>query len=156
MPLLDLGVQFVANPETGQLVREIGKVNLVLPGSPCLSCVGHLDGRVLAEEGLPPEVRNQRREEGYIRGGDIPEPAMMVFNMQVAARGIQLLLAWATGLHAVDVSTYERVSFLGLAGSQRISHTRKHADGECPICAAVSLIRGAGDRHSMLVRPRPM
>ena len=155
VPLLDLGVQFVADPETGQLVREIGKVNLVLPGSPCLSCVGHIDGRVLAEEGLPPEVRNRRRAEGYIRGEGVPEPAMMVFNMQIAGRGIQLLLAWATGLHTVNTTAYERFSFLGLAGSQRISPTRKHADNECPICSAASLIRGAGDRHSMLVRARP-
>lgn len=117
--------------------------------------IGHIDGRTLAEEGLSPEVRNQRRAEGYIRGGDIPEPAMMVFNMQVAARGIQLLLAWITGLHAVNVSEYERVSFIGLAGSRRISLTRKHADGECPICSTASLICGAGDGHSMLVRARP-
>lgn len=155
VPLIDLGVQFVADMVTGKLVREIGKVNLTLPATPCLACVGHIDSRVLEEEGLTSERRAQRRAEGYVRGLDVPEPSMMMFNMQVAAKGVQLLIAWITGLHTVDSHTYERLSFLGLTGHIGSTRTRKRGEHNCPICASASVILGAGDLHEMLVMPRP-
>jgi hypothetical protein len=45
---------------------------------------------------------------------------MMMFNMQVAARGIQILLGWFSGLQAVVRDEYDRFNFLGLSGQQGI------------------------------------
>jgi molybdopterin/thiamine biosynthesis adenylyltransferase len=38
IPLLDLGVQFSVR-DTGAIANEIGRINLVRPGTPCLYCV---------------------------------------------------------------------------------------------------------------------
>lgn len=154
VPVLDLGVQFTANPRTGQLVKEIGRVNLMLPGTPCLSCSGHIDARVLEQEGLSPIDRERQRADGHLVGGDVPEPAMMIFNMQVAGRGIQHLMGWITGLAAPPSDTFDSFRFLGLTAQAGIQPTRKRSQESCPFCGTTPSLLGAGDHQPILVAPR--
>lgn len=151
IPLLDLGVQFVAEAAGGAVTNEVGKVNLVLPGSPCLVCCGHIDPERLRIEGLPKEQRERLRDEGYIRGLDEAEPSMMPYNMEVAARGAQIVINQFTGLACVDPTLYERFSFIGLAGKPHHKHIRKRSDPECMFCVKGGRYLGAGDPWRPLV-----
>jgi len=150
IPLLDLGTEFVSNDQ-GELVNEIGKANLILPGTACLLCSNHIDPDRLRAETLPKNEREQLIEEGYIRGFDVHQPSMMMFNMEVAARGIQLLLGQLAGLMAVDMLSYERFSFLGLNRRQHHKHVRKLQQQTCLFCAPGSHHIGAGDSLPPLI-----
>lgn len=154
VPILDLGVQFVVEPASGQIVSNVGKVHLMCPGDVCLQCIGQVNPDVLADEALDDETRERRRNEGYLRGGDVPEPAMMVFNTQVAARGVQLLLSWFSGLQPVASELFERFDFLGLTNRGLISPTRKRSRDACYFCSPTAALLGAGDAHPMLTKPR--
>lgn len=155
VPILDLGVQFVVDPRTEQIVSNIGKVNLMRPGDACLQCIGHVNAHVLADEALDEEARERRRKEGYLRGAEEREPAMMTFNMQVASRGIQVLLAWFSGFQPISGELFERYDFLGLADRGLVCTTRKRALNGCALCSPSGTFHGAGDAHPMVVSPRP-
>jgi molybdopterin/thiamine biosynthesis adenylyltransferase len=155
VPLLDLGVQFVVDPGTGKVVSNVGKINFMRPGDPCLLCIGHVNPQVLAEEALDKETREHRRNEGYLRGSDVHEPAMMTFNMQVAARGVQALLSWFSGFQSIAVEQFERYDFLGTANRGLSSFTRKRRYHGCPLCGPDGQLLGRGDAHPMVVSPRP-
>lgn len=154
VPILDMGVQFAVDPATGELVKEVGRVNLMLPGSACLACSGQIDPVLLQEEGLAPGERERRMAEGYIVGVNVPEPSMMMFNMQVAARGVQQLIAWVTGLAAPSSDVFENFRFLGLNAATGIKQVKKYRNPKCSICGAEDSIQGLGDRLRMLVGPR--
>ncbi|HYD78942.1 MAG TPA: ThiF family adenylyltransferase [Paucimonas sp.] len=154
VPVLDLGVQFGADVESGKLVKEVGRVNLMLPGSACMCCTGHIDPQRLALESLSREDQEKRRAEGYVIGSDVEEPSMMAFNMQVAARGIQLCTQWITGLKPIDTTAYEAFRFIGLNGEPGMKPVRKRSDSQCLFCGVNSSLLGVGNLASMLVKPR--
>ncbi len=154
VPLLDLGVQFVVDPDTGQVVSNVGKINLMRPGDPCLLCIGHVNPHVLAEEALDEVTREHRRNEGYLRGTEVHEPAMMTFNMQVASRGVQTLLSWFSGFQPIPTEQFERYDFLGMANRGLSNFTRKRKVHGCPLCDPDSHLHGTGDAHPMIVAPR--
>lgn len=151
IPLLDLGVQFVAETEGNRLSNEVGKVNLVLPGTPCLVCCGHIDPERLRIETLSKAQRQRLNDDGYIRGLDVVQPSMMPYNMEVAARGAQLIINQLTGVACVDSLVYERFSFLGLAGKRHHKLIRKRSDPECMFCVEGSRYLGAGDPWCPLI-----
>jgi molybdopterin/thiamine biosynthesis adenylyltransferase len=156
VPVLDLGVQFAADPSTGKLTKEVGRANLMLPGSPCLSCTGQIDPEVLRAEGLPPEERARQAAEGYVAGVDVPEPSMMVFNLQVVGRGMQHLMAWVTGLPGISYAElFENFRFFGLTRDPGLQPVRKRHQSGCISCGPESRIAGAGDGQKMFVHPRP-
>lgn len=153
VPVLDLGVEFGADKASGKLTKEIGKINLMLPGTPCLTCSGDINPKRLADESL---TKEQRVAAGrYVSGVDVEQPSMMVFNMQVAARGVQHVIGWFTGLSSLDRECLEHIRFLGLSGSSGIKPVRKRSDPSCLICGANSTLLGVGDSAQMLVSPRP-
>lgn len=147
IPLLDLGVQFAIG-DTGAVANEIGRINLVRPGTPCLWCSGHISSERLAAESVPKAER--AREGSYLRGIDDPQPSMLAFNMEIVGRGMQILLGFVTGLLRQAPDAYEQRSFLkprAGAMSRQISKVR-HA--ECPICSEV----GCGADRGMSIRQR--
>lgn len=149
IPLLDLGVEFAVEDKR-QVVKELGKVNLVLPGTPCLQCSMHVHPERLRLESLPREMRDREIADGYIRGMDIKQPSMMMFNMEVAARGTQYLVAYFTGLFEIDPNQYERFSFLGSSRQPHTKPVKKVADSGCMFCSHNSEYLGAGDSLNML------
>ena len=155
VPVLDLGVQFGADPISGRLVKETGRAHLMLPGDACLSCCGHIDPLRLAFEGLSAIDQQRRRNDGYVIGSDVPEPSMMMFNTQVAALGIQRLIDWVTGLNQHNPESYTSFRFLGLTAEAGTKPVRKRSDPRCPMCGTEAILRGSGSLHPMLVVPRP-
>lgn len=156
VPVLDLGVQFAADPATGKLSKEVGRTNLMLPGTPCLYCTGQVVQEVLRAEGLPPEERARQAAEGYVVGVEVAEPSMMVFNQQVAGRGLQHLLAWATGLPGIQYAdTFENFRFFGLGRTPGLQAVRKRHQHGCIVCGPESRVAGLGDGQAMFTKPRP-
>lgn len=156
IPMLDLGVQFAADPLSGNLSNEVGRANFLLPGTPCLYCTGQVIPSVLREEGLPPSERARQAAEGYVAGADVPEPSMMLFNQQVVGRGIQHLLAWVTDLpHIPFADQFENFRFFGLTRGPGFQPVRKRHQAGCIICGPEGRVEGLGDGQPMLVRPRP-
>lgn len=147
VPMLDLGVQFAVT-ETGTVGNEVGRINLVRPGTPCLWCSAHISPERLAAESVPKDERERRGS--YLRGFDDPQPSMLAFNMEVVARGIQVLIGYFTGIFAQPLDAYEQRSFLkpkGGAMSRQISKARRPG---CPICESV----GRGEDIEMTIRRR--
>lgn len=147
IPLLDLGVQFSVG-DAGAVANEIGRINLVRPGTPCLWCSGHISSERLAAESVPKAER--AREGSYLRGIDDPQPSMLAFNMEVVGRGMQILLGFVTGLFAQAPDAYEQRSFLRpRAGAMVRQISKVHRTG-CPICSAAD----CGADREMTVRRR--
>lgn len=144
IPLMDLGVQFVADETSGELVNEIGKVNWIVPGTTCLWCTGHVSSELLRRETLSPEAAAQEAKAGYIRNMDIPEPSMMAYNMQIAARGAQTLIGNMTGLAPSTPDVMENFYFLGLNGRKHHQLVRKRQEEGCWLCNSQSPYLGAG------------
>lgn len=147
IPLLDLGVQFSVG-DSGAVVNEIGRINLIRPGTPCLWCSGHISSERLAAESVPRAERD--REGSYLRGIDDPQPSMLAFNMEVVGRGMQILLGFLTGLFKQAPDAYEQRTFLKPRAGAMVRQISKVHQTGCPICSAV----GCGADREMTVRQR--
>jgi threonine dehydrogenase-like Zn-dependent dehydrogenase len=155
VPVIDLGVQFGVDRSSGRLSSETGRVNLMVPGTACLCCTGQIDGLRLNHEAESAQARGLLAEAGYLAGADEPEPAMMAFNMQVAARGVQRFVQWVTGVCEEQAQWMEDFRFFGLAGDHGITRRARRRQDGCAVCGSGSLLKGAGDSMAMLVGPRP-
>lgn len=150
VPLLDLGVEFVA--DNGEIQNEVGKINLIMPGTPCLWCTGHVSSELILAEELPKDEVLKRAAEGYIKNIYIPQPSMMAFNGEVASRGVQLLIRQFSGLAPVDERTYEQRSFLGTNRRKTIRSVAKHSSQDCPHCMPGQIL-GCGNNTLILSSP---
>ena len=149
VPLLDVGVQFVCDRD-GRIVNEVGRINLVRPGSSCLCCTGHIDPGRLAAEATPAAER--QRPGSYLRGFDDPQPSMMAFNMEVVGRALQILVGFLTGVVQTPLDVYEQRSFLKARGG---SLARRVSKSQQPICSACAPDRvGIGTDEPMHMRQR--
>jgi len=147
IPLLDLGVQFSIG-DAGAVANEIGRINLVRPGTPCLWCSGHISSERLAAESVPKAERTL--EGSYLRGIDDPQPSMLAFNMEVVGRGMQILLGFMTGLFRQAPDAYEQRSFLKPRAGAMARQISKVRQAGCPICSEV----GCGADRGMAIRQR--
>ena len=142
IPLLDLGVQFTVD-KAGNVVNEIGRINLVRPGTPCLWCSGQINPTRLAAEAVPKEER--QRDGSYLRGIDDPQPSMLAFNMEVVGRGIQVLIGYLTGLFHQPSNVYEQRSFLQpKGGSMSRNIAKSHREG-CVVCGSNGVVGTGAD-----------
>lgn len=150
VPIIDLGLQFKVDTVSHKVSHEVGKVNLMAPSSPCLLCIGHLPGDQLRIESLSPAQRVAEERQGYIIGGDEPEPSMMIFNAGVAARGAQIAIMWLSGSGSVDRNTYEQFSPFGVNNRPLVSRVRKRHGSDCPFCSESSRYLAKGNSLAML------
>jgi len=150
VPILDLGVEF--NTSERKVINEVGKINLVMPGTPCLWCTAHVTSEMILAEELPEHEARKRAQEGYIRNIYVPQPSMMPFNGEIASRGVQLLIQQFSGLVAVDEMTYEQRSFLGLNKRKQVRSVAKHFNEDCPFCMSGPVL-GSGDNSSNVMKP---
>jgi molybdopterin/thiamine biosynthesis adenylyltransferase len=147
IPLLDLGVQFSVKSD-GTIGNEVGRINLVRPGTPCLWCSAHINPDRLAAESVPKVERESK--DSYLRGFDDPQPSMLAFNMEVVGRGMQVLVGYLTGLFGQPCQSYEQRSFLKSKGGAMSRQISKAHRLSCPICSTC----GHGADLSMSIRRR--
>lgn len=150
IPVLDMGVEFVVNSE-GAVVNEVGRINLMRPSTACLICSGQVDPRRLSAESIPREDR--QKDGSYLRGMDDPQPSMMAFNMEVAARGMQVLVGFITGLMVTAADVYESRSFLRRKGGSLSRQVAKRRRDDCIVCGTQGVV-GRGSVLPMAVSRR--
>lgn len=144
VPVADLGVQFDADPATGMIRSDIGKINLMLPGTPCLLCTGHLNPLKITWESLPDVSKHNQIRDGYSRNWHLPQPSMMPFNSEVAARAAQLIIGYFTKLLPAVPGVYERFTFLNHHDLRHHSLVRKRGETDCIICSQAQGVVGHG------------
>jgi hypothetical protein len=128
IPYIDIGA--VITPPTGRLgVRISGQVSIVLPGGPCLRCMG-----ILTDERVE-HARQLRR--GYLVGG--PEPQVVSVNGTLASEAVTAALMLIGGAE----SYAPRRRYLYPPGLLREVNASPLRD--CPACRDAGL-RSAGLR----------
>lgn len=91
IPTIDMGVSL--SVRDGKLAYITGRVQLLAPGLPCLTCLELLDSETIRREMLTPEARAADR---YIQGHHEPQPAVISLNGTMASLAITMFLGVVT------------------------------------------------------------
>ena len=130
VPVIDLGTAFRVNAG-GIISGDAGRVVIVGPGRPCLSCWGHIDANALRVEALSDEDRTAQEREGYIDGATIAQPSVMAFNTLVAGAGMVELMRLITGFAGAQKAPLRlAVSF----SEGTVKRNTLAASSQCSIC----------------------
>lgn len=142
IPMTQLGSKVVVGGD-GSVQNLFGVVRQVRPGSGCMWCNGLIDRVALANAAKPKE---QVERERY--GTPSPNPAIVTFNSEVVARGLnEFLLAYASPQVEVDRGYDYRVLHFLSGESEQI---KARHDDACPFCASGL---GRGDAQTVPTLP---
>jgi hypothetical protein len=72
-----------------------GRVQMLAPELPCLTCTGALDANQIRREMMSPE---QRASDPYLVGAHEPQPAVMSINSTVASLAATMFMAAVTSM----------------------------------------------------------
>ena len=129
IPVIDMGIDIQAKEE-GKIRTAGGRITVLLPDVPCLSCMGLLNPQALAAE---------NSEQGYVSGVNIQNPSVISLNGVVASLGVTEFLNLLTGFERRRrSSTYQVYDILkGEIWRESMEVTEK-----CGVCDEV---KGLGD-----------
>ena len=149
VPYIDCGVEIGMRDEKVEQVG--GRVNLVLPDSPCLHCMRQLDlEEARIDLSLASEVQ-EARIRGYIQGDDEPSPSVVSLNGIVASLAITEFINLTTGVRTP--SHFLAYDMLGIGRGRNaqwvVPQRVEKAEGcfECSLSGvgdAVNLVRYIG------------
>jgi molybdopterin/thiamine biosynthesis adenylyltransferase len=128
--------------EEGRLRDAGGRVAVVVPGGPCLSCMGLIDPLEARYFLDPPVSRQLQADLRYVNGLDAPDPAVGSVNHQVSAIAVNELALWLTGVRAV--TPLQEVDLLGSAHATPGQRISLHHVEQLPSCVECPKA-GAGD-----------
>lgn len=124
VPVIDMGVSITATDRT--ITHMTGRIQMIAPGLPCLTCTGALDGMAILRELQTPE---QRAADPYVQGVHEPQPAVISINSTVTSLALTMLLGAVT-----PVPTRPRhLSYDGLRG--RVNEMAATSHPECIVCS---------------------
>lgn len=126
LPYLDCGVGIIV--EKGRVQGAGGKVSVWVPERPCLLCAKDINPRIAAEELEGEQERRFRRQQSYIEGIHVPEPAVISLNSTVASLAVTEFLCLVTDLRETQQYTYYDL-LEGKAGARRVAK-----DKRCTVC----------------------
>jgi molybdopterin/thiamine biosynthesis adenylyltransferase len=132
LPMIDLGVEI--SVLGSRLDRVFGRVQYVAPGRPCLLCTGVIDPEEVRREFLTAE---QIERDPYVRGSQVPQPAVASLNGTIASLAFTMLMSVAAGFPGQE----RYLTYRGL--QQVIRPVEARAAARCIIC---SRSLGVGDR----------
>jgi len=140
IPMVDCGVE--ARVEDGVLREVGGRINLVVPGGPCLHCMGQIDIQearaILASDG----ERYHAQRLGYINGNKNPSPAVISVNGAVASIAIMEFLILLSGARPfVQFLVYDILGGGRGRNSQWLTPQRQERSSGCFECT----LDGIGD-----------
>jgi molybdopterin/thiamine biosynthesis adenylyltransferase len=129
VPVIDMGVSVTVRD---QIVTHVtGRIQMIAPGLPCLTCTGALDGKVILREMQTPE---QRAADPYVQGVHEPQPAIISVNSTVTSLAVTMLLGAVT-----PVPTRPRhLSYDGIRG--RVSEMAAAIHPECIVCSTAGAL----------------
>jgi molybdopterin/thiamine biosynthesis adenylyltransferase len=84
IPYLDLGAGLAVAPDD-RLAAAGGQVQLVRPGAFCLACIDGIDRARAAQDLMSPQARQRQVTRGYAQGVDLPTPAVLFLNAEMAS-----------------------------------------------------------------------
>lgn len=95
IPVFDMGIGI--DVADGRISHADSRVTVVFPGARCLLCRGVVDPDLAREDALarsdPAEYAHRRAEgEAYIRGGGLPNPAVVTLTTGVACMAVDELI----------------------------------------------------------------
>src|SRR5205823_2917456 len=96
----------------GQVESMGGRVAIVLPGGPCLLCMDEIDRHEAAFVLSSPAHQAFQRAQGYVRGMEVPAPAVVSLNAAIAAAAATEFAVYVSGLRPVQL--YVELDVLGL------------------------------------------
>jgi len=91
VPAIDMGVSITVG-EDG-VTHITGRVQMLAPGLPCLTCGGALDAEQIRRELQTPE---QRAVDPYVHGAREPQPAVITINSTVTSLAMTMMLGAVT------------------------------------------------------------
>jgi molybdopterin/thiamine biosynthesis adenylyltransferase len=136
-PVIDVGVTIDARDKAA--ARVSGRVQLLAPGMPCLTCQNLLDPEQVRRDLLSDE---ERSKDPYILGAHEPQPAVISLNGTVASMAVTMMLATTTSFPSAS----RHQVFLGDRGVVRSVDSRTEAN--CVVCSAQGAL-GRGDNWPM-------
>ncbi len=144
VPTIDMGVSITVSD--GKITHITGRVQMLSPGLPCLSCTGALDASEIRREMLTPEQRNA---DPYVQGRREPQPAVVSLNSTMASLGMTMFMGAVTAVPAqARFQMYD-----GIRGTTRnATATRQPA---CIVCSREGAL-AQGLRWPLPVRPGAM
>lgn len=95
IPYFDLATGIHVVP--GRPTVAGGRLAAVLPGGPCLHCMGQIDPAEARFFHQPKGVQEQELAQGYVAGIDMPDPSVVSLNGTVASLAISELGLYVTG-----------------------------------------------------------
>jgi predicted ThiF/HesA family dinucleotide-utilizing enzyme len=134
IPTIDLGTVFRVD-ESGTMTSDAGRVVVIGPGRPCLSCWGHIDPHALRIESLAASDREALTRDGYIEGAYEAQPSVIAFNTFVAGAGVMEFMRLVTGFAGTQ-SPPNRMAFSFTDGT--VKRNSLASSGDCRICASVA------------------
>ncbi|WP_182911957.1 HesA/MoeB/ThiF family protein [Sphingomonas cavernae] len=141
VPAIDMGVSItVAN---GGVTHITGRVQMLAPGLPCLTCSGTLDGEVIRREMQTPE---QRAADPYVHGVREPQPAVLSINSTVSSLAVTMLLGAVT---PVPVKPRHQ-TYDGIRG--RVREIAVAVQSQCIVCSPAGAL-AKGPTWNLPVRP---
>jgi len=142
VPTIDMGTSITVRE--GAVTHISGRVQMLAPELPCLTCTGALDGNQIRREMMSPE---RRASDPYLVGDYEPQPAVMSINTTMASLAATMFMAAVTSMPGqARFQLYE-----GVRGAVRPTQARRVDD--CVVCSR----RGAlakGPLWHLPVRPR--
>ena len=148
IPLIDVGLRMRA-ARSGADYDMTGRVSTIRPGNPCLMCLGVVDPRRAAAEGLrrsDPAEFERRKAEAYVEGGGDPAPAVVTFTTAIACAAVDELIQGLTSFRGRQGMTHNRIRRFDRV-EDRAMTCRPVAS--CPVCASQASW-GRGDVNPFL------
>ncbi len=141
VPAIDMGVSItVAN---GAVSHITGRVQMLAPSLPCLTCSGALDGEAIRREMQTPE---QRAADPYVHGVREPQPAVLSINSTVSSLAMTMLLGVITPVPVKPrYQTYD-----GIRGRVREMAVARQL--HCVVCSSMGAF-AKGPTWNLPVRP---
>lgn len=129
IPVIDMGIDIQAEQE-GKIRTAGGRVTVLLPDLPCLSCMGLLSPQALAAE---------TTDQGYVSGMNITNPSVISLNGVASSLGVTEFINLLTGFERrKQPSTYQVYDILQGAIWRESMETPE----KCGVCDEV---KGLGD-----------
>jgi DNA replication protein DnaC/molybdopterin/thiamine biosynthesis adenylyltransferase len=144
IPYFDLAVGIEVN--AGRVTEAGARVCAVVPGGPCLYCMGQIDRQEAAFFLSNPTEQALQIERGYVRGLDVKAPAVVSLNASAAATAANEFAMFVSGVR--PVAPFLEVDLLGvgrMVKSQWLTPRRVKRNPGCVQCT----LAGLADRASV-------
>jgi molybdopterin/thiamine biosynthesis adenylyltransferase len=140
IPCIDVGTVIAAHD--GRVTHVYGRVQMLSPGQPCLTCSNLLDSNEVRRDMM---TAFERQADPYLRGAREPAPAVMSLNSVVSSLAAGMVLGTATD--APFATGY--LLFNAMAGTVR--RAQSAAQPDCLICSKSGAL-ARGDSWPLLGR----